>query len=398
MNLPENQVGISDIENYRECPARFAFGMRRHNTLPPHLAVYEGQKDEPPEAPSYAAEYGHAIHDAIKHVEDDQCSDDEAIDRVWAVYGNWLEPADIDRLKSDLRTYRTRAVTGYRLVGAEIELKMPLLKIDGETIYFRARIDVLYQHLQNPGIFLSRDYKSSRWPKSRDEIDADVQQWAYNAVIHYNYPECEDLTQIYDQLRYGEEPIHKSAAQRSQIYRWLQMMVKKILADDVLEPKKNDKCHWCPLMMDCPVTHRASAWWKSWLAANAPEKKDGRKLIVQLDVDHTGLEFYVEKLPDAKLAVKMLERYVATVEDALKGLPQGEREQYGYGLTKGRSNDRFEAQALRTIADMTGDDFYHLASLSKKAVNEFYGEDSADAQRILALATKRESAPSLKAL
>jgi hypothetical protein len=275
---------------------------------------------------------------------------------------------------------------------------MPLLKIDGVTIYYRARIDVLYQHLHNPGIFLSRDYKSSRWPRSRDEIDGDRQQWSYNAVIHYNFPECTDLTQIYDQLRFGEEPIRKSAKQRSQIYRWLQQQVKAILADDVFEPKRNDKCHWCPLMMDCPVTHRSAAWWKSWLAANAPEKKDGRKLIVQLDVDHTGLEFYAEKLPEAKLVTKMLERYVTTVEDALKGLPQDRREELGYGLSKPKNTDRFDAAALRVIADMKGDDFFHLASLSKKAVNDFYGEGTPEAEEVIALATKKQSAPSLKAL
>jgi hypothetical protein len=189
MKLPVNEVGISDIENYRECPARFAFGMRRPNTLPPHLSAYEGQKDEPPESASYASEYGKAIHDAIQVVEDTQCSDDEAIDAIWPIYSHWLEPDDTDRLKADLQTYRTRSVAGYRLIGTELELKMPLLKIDGETIYYRARIDVLYQHIKNPAIFLSRDYKSSRWPKSRDEIDADRQQWSYNAVIHYNFPE-----------------------------------------------------------------------------------------------------------------------------------------------------------------------------------------------------------------
>jgi hypothetical protein len=34
-------------------------------------------------------------------------------------------------------------------------------------IYLRTRIDRLYQRLDNPGVFVHVDYKSSRWPKTQ---------------------------------------------------------------------------------------------------------------------------------------------------------------------------------------------------------------------------------------
>jgi hypothetical protein len=97
-------------------------------------------------------------------------------------------------------------VLGYRLVSAEVDMRVPLFKLtdDGEWIYFRFKIDALYQSLQNPGLFLMRDYKSSRWPKPIEEIHNDLQQWSYNFGVHEMFPECETLVQIYDQLRFGE--------------------------------------------------------------------------------------------------------------------------------------------------------------------------------------------------
>jgi hypothetical protein len=162
MKLPNDEIGISDILQYRDCPERFAYQMRRHTPLPERFALYAGEKDNPDEADSYATSYGSAVHDAIEVVENTQCSDEDAIAAVWANYSHWLEPGDTDRMKADLETYRTRTDTGLRLVGTELELRMPLLKHEDRTIYFRGRIDVLYQRLDNPAVFISRDYKSGR--------------------------------------------------------------------------------------------------------------------------------------------------------------------------------------------------------------------------------------------
>lgn len=397
MRLPNNEVGISDILDHRECPQRFAFDMRRHDDMPERFKLMEGEKADPPERESYAGSYGSAAHDAIEVVENTQCSNQEAIDAVWPIYAHWLDPEDADRLDADLDTYRSRTATGYRLIGTELELRTPLFQYEGEMIYFRGRIDVLYQSLQNPSVFLSRDYKSSRWPKSDAEVHNDLQQWAYNFLAHDVYPEIETLVQQYDQLRFGSIPTQKSAKQRAQIKAWLIRQVTAILQDETFKPKQNQWCRTCPLVMDCRVTHLATDWWVNRLGALAPEEKEGRKIVVKLTTENAGFETYLDYLPKAKQAQKVMERFVKAVEGVLKDMPEERRAALGYGLTRPKRLDYFDADALRQIMDMVGDDAFHLFKITKSAINEFYGEDSDMAKMILSLTESKQGAPSIKA-
>lgn len=398
MRLPGNEVGISDILGYRACPQEFAFGMRRHVELPERFALYPGERDEPPEHESYASAYGHAVHEAVELIENTDCADEFAIQTIMQKYTHWLEPADRDRMSADIEVWHKRRVTGFRLVGTELELKMPLFEHDGKMVYFRARVDVLYQHLVNPGYFYSRDYKSSRFAKTKAQVDADIQQWAYNTVIHYNYPECETLIQGYDQFRYGLIPTRKSDAQRETMRRWLIDQVKAILADDTLAPKRNDMCQFCPIMMDCRETHRSADYWVNRLGALAPVKKDGRKLVMELQPEVFGYEVYVDLLPKAKEAVKVLAKYIETVEGDLKEMDEGRREEFGYGLTKPKSLTRWGADAKRAIFERFGDQAMHVFSLSQTDVDSMFGKDSEEATWIRELADRQDGSPSLRKL
>lgn len=397
MELPSNEVGISDILAYRDCPQRFAYGMRRHAELPERFALFGGEHDEGPESETYPTAYGSAVHDAIRLIEERGVTDDEAIDAVWPDYHSWLEPDDIDRMQRDLTTFRSRTVLGYRLIGAELEMRMPLYtRPDGTVMYFRGRVDALYQHMQNPGVFLSRDYKSGRMRKSEADVHKDIQQWSYNLLIHYYFPECQSLTQIYDQLRYGEVSTHKSPVQRQQIQRWLVNQVKAILGDDKLKPRQNQWCAYCALVLDCRVTHLSADYWKNRLAALAPEKKVGRKIVVGLTDEHAGFEVYTELLPKIKQSAKVMDRFITAVEAALKAMPAERREEFGYRLGKPRRTTTWGASELRAVHELVGDDFYQLAGISKAALERFYGEDEAR-ERIEALAHKVESDPPLVA-
>lgn len=386
MQLPNNEVGPTDVLAYRECPARFEFGMRRHTG------------DEPPEATTWANAYGSCFHDAAEVVENEGLTDVEAIDRVWPKWQHWLEPGDPERLAQDLQTYRTRSVTGYRLVGTEVELRMPLFqREDGEWIYLRGRIDVLYQRLDNPGVFLMRDYKSGRWPKTEAEVHNDIQQWTYNLLVHHHYPECETLVQIYDQLRFGEIPTRKSELQRKQIKNWLIRQVKAIVGDEDLEPKQNQFCPQCPLMFDCKVTHNATDFWRRKLAVIAPEEKVGRKIYVTLSKDEEEFGHYIDILPRAQVTLKMLERFVEAVKDTLKEMPTDRRDGFGYRLQE-RKGSRFPPEALQRIARIMGPEFWHAAKLSKSSLEDFYGKPGSEESQgtpldeILALSEKTTGA------
>lgn len=394
--LPNNEVGISDIIDYRECPQRFGYAMRRHDDMPERFRLFEGEKANPPDRDSYAAAYGSCAHDAIEVVDQTQCTNQEAIDAVWPVYQHWLEVGDADRLDADLDTFRTRTTTGYRLIGTEVEARTPLMVYEGEVIYFRGRIDAIYQHIESPEVFLTRDYKSSRWPKSEEEVHNDLQQWAYNFLIHETTPECERLIQQYDQLRFGLIPTSKTEKQRRQIKAWLIRQVTAILKDDKMAPKQNQWCYTCPLMMDCRVTHMTADYWRNRLAALAPEKKEGRQIVVKLNTEVFGFEEYVQILPKVKTSYKVLERFIKTVEGELKTMPEGERDGYGYGLTKPASLDDFPPDVLRRMREQMGDDFFQVVSVSKSAINAFYGEGSDEAQALIALAEKKQGPPKLK--
>lgn len=393
MKLPTNAVGISDILQYRACPQQFAWQMRRHVPLPAHLQSYEGEKDDPPENEAYASAYGSAIHDAIALVDRDGLSDEQAIDAVWVTYQHWLEPGDIDRLRADLETFHTRTSLGWRVIAVEEDMRVPLLVRDGETIFFRFKVDALYQHMDNAALFLSRDYKSSRWPKSAKEVHADIQQWSYNWALHERFPEIGTLIQQYDQLRYGSIPTGKNDGQRRTIRDWLVKQVTAILDDDAVVPKQNDKCQWCPLVMECRETHRSVDYWKAHLAAVAPEGKDGRKTVVDLAAEP--FESHVERLPKAKETLKILERYVGTVEADLKAMPEERRGDLGYELSKPKRIKSFSADAKRQIFGLVGDAFFSMASLSQTAVEEFFGSGP-DAQEITRLASENQGARTLR--
>lgn len=379
MKLPDNAVGPTDIQQYRNCPRRFAFGMRRHTDAGEH-----------PEAQSLNTAYGSAIHEAIAYTEASDASDEAATQRAFNLYAKWLEPEDLDRLRTDLQTYRERDYIGVRTVAVEEELRMPLFEHNGETIYLRTRIDRLYQRLDNPAVFVHVDYKSSRWPKTQAEVHQDIQLWITNLIVHDVYPECETLAQKYDQLNFGELPTRKNDAQRELIREWAIHQIKAVLADEELAPKRNEWCPYCPIMMSCPVVKEATEYATAEIAVLAPERKEGRKTVVDLDPDM--YDSYVEALEDVGLARKILERYDETVRATLLRMPTTRRERLGWELT-GRSKTTWPAEALRAAHETLGDEFYELATLSKTAL-ERHG--SAEATAVLDMAVKEDGQPFVK--
>jgi hypothetical protein len=373
VQLPFDSIGISDILQYRDCPQRFAFGMRRHVPLPERFATFEGEKDDPPEATDANNAYGSCIHDCIAIVEKEQVSDEEAITRAWPTYQHWLDPEDLASLYEDLELYHQRTHVGWRLVAAEADMKVPLFVYKGVQIYFRFKLDALYQHLQNPSIFLSRDYKSSKWPKSEEQALKDLQQWSYNWGIHEYFPECVKLTQEYDQLRAGVWPLTKTAEQRAQIKNWLIKQVTAILNDETLAPHLNQWCPWCPIIMDCTAVHRSADYWKARIEAEAPAEKQGRKVVLKLSSDDNGgFAHYAELLPKVKLARATLEKFEETVTEVLRRMSDERLTELGFKKTT-RGATQFPAAVLREIHAELGDEFYQIAGLSKTRVERHFG-------------------------
>lgn len=340
MKLPENAIGPTDIASYRDCPRRFEFGMRRHTEAGEH-----------PEAQGPNTAYGSAVHEMLAYVETHGFDDDAAIQSAFDLYAKWLEPEDLELLREDLETYHEREPLGVRTVAVETEVRVPLFEHDGVAIFFRTRIDRLYQRLDNPGVFIHVDYKSSKHRKSPEDVHSDTQLWATNWAVHEFWPECEQLVQVYDQLRFGPEPTRKNDAQRALIRDWLVKQATAILGDDELAPTKNQWCPWCPLMESCPVVEQSTDFALARIAALAPQRKEGRKMVVDLDPGR--IEVYVEALEDVAHAMKVLERFDKSVKGVIREMPAQRRTALGFKLGE-RFEDHFPPESMEALRGVLG--------------------------------------------
>jgi hypothetical protein len=383
MKLPLNAIGITDVLAYRDCPRRMSYGMRRHT------GAGQQSDERTPEAGSWATAYGSAVHDAIQAVEDGYGPED-AIQVAWNRHGSLLEPGDVQLLRDDLDTYARRDFPGTLTRASEDEFKVPLLEHGGETIYFRFKLDRLYERADAPGVFIHVDYKSSKHPKSEKEVHEDPQMWAYNWGVHEIFPECEDLHQFYDQLRYGQIPTRKSPAQREEIREWLVRQVTAILEDDdvradgLRKPRKNRWCRWCPIMESCPVVDELTEFGLVEIASAAPQEKIGRKKVVQLAEE--ALPTYAAQLDDVKEAIGVLERFRDAVTDVIKEMPEDRRRELGYE-TRERTNNVFGREAALALLDRIGPDrFAEIAKITKSGLESNLAEDPELLEWALALA------------
>lgn len=362
------QVGISDLIADRDCPRRAAYGARRH--------VGQGEQDHQsgtPESQSPAAGYGSCLHDVIQLIEDGW-TDEIAIEQAWSVWGPLLKPEDLDLLADDLAIYRQRDPQNVRTVLAEGEVRTFLCKLaDGRPVYFRAKIDRLYERLDAPGQFIMEDYKTSKWEKTQEEVDEDPQMWSYNWVLHEVYPEIDSLDQVYDQFRYGQVHTSKSEKQRKQIKAWLTVQARNYFArehdqaDGLPAPRFNKWCPYCSIIMDCAIIPKLSSWALSRI------RLLGAELPVELEASTPQIDELLEPFVSVQTAVKTLQEYEKRVKELVREMPDQERGRLGF-KTHTRSNTVFTAEALERMHAEMGASFYSLVRATKGRI-EAIGED-----------------------
>lgn len=375
MRLPNDEIGISDILSWQDCARRMSFQMARH---------VKGQ--EPPESHlTVTTRYGTAFHDGVEYIEREDASDEQAIQRLVSNGHRWLTPEDIEHLKRDFGVYRTREPLGVRTVWNEQEIRVPLFVHEGRQIYFRARIDRLYESLSTPGLFFHRDYKSSAWPKTQDEVDADPQMESYAWVIREYLPEVDRLVQTYDQLQYGELDI-KEKTEEALLRRrdWLVLAVTAIIEDEdtgpdgLLVPTFNKWCPWCPIMESCAVVPVLTDYAHAEIEAADPES--------------SRFDYYVGQLEKVSAARKVLERFERSVKSRLQSLPPHRRTEMGYEV-RSKTLDHFPAEALKAVHGMLGDAaFYEAVSLTKAAI-ERSGLSETQKKLVVGMADKRSGTP-----
>jgi hypothetical protein len=368
MKFPDNSIGISDLVGYLECPQRAELGMRRHTGK------------AAPESWSPANAYGSAIHLGI-HVLDETGDVEQAVTTAFREFKQWLDPDGLQLLRDDLDTYLLREPLGYRTVFSEGEIKVPLfVHPTAGQIYFRARIDRLYVREDDDTSFLIVDYKSSRWPKSEDEVMTDPQGWAYQWGVREYMPEIETLNHRYDQLRFGMIETSKNEEQLARMKKWLIEAATAALEDDEMAPSFNDWCGYCPLRMDCSeIREGLTDFALARIAVLAPRepklKQDGTpgKRLGPPQLDEERFAEYTAVLPKVDKAKTTLEAFSNTVKATLKEMDLDHRTELGYRLRE-KKNRGLSANGLRAIHEALGDDFFQIADLSRAAAERFYGK------------------------
>jgi hypothetical protein len=376
MDLPNDSIGISDILGWQDCARRMSFQMQRH---------VKGK--EPPESHlGPTTRYGTAFHDAVEYIEREDATDEQAIGSLISNGHRWLTPDDIEHLKRDFGVYRSREPLGVRTVWNEQEIRVPLFIHEGRQIYFRARIDRLYESLSTPGLYFHRDYKSSAWPKTQEEVDDDPQMESYAWAIREYLPEVDRLVQTYDQLQYGELDIkEKDDATLLRRRDWLVLAATAIIEDEdygpdgLLVPSFNRWCPWCSIMESCAVVPMLTDYAQAEIEAADPS-------------DPSKFDYYVGQLEKVSVAKSVLERFERTVKSRLKSLPPHRRTALGYEV-RSKTLDHFPAEALKAAHSMLGDAaFYEAVTLTKAAI-ERSGLDSVKKKLLVGMADKRSGAP-----
>lgn len=352
------------------------------------------QIKERPEAEGINNAFGSAFHDCAEVIETEVVDIDTAVRMVFPRYSQWLNPGDLALLKKDLAALASRDYRGVRTVVAEDDLRVPLFEHKGQTIYFRFKLDKLYQSIQNPGQFIQIDYKSSKWKTSEEEWNKDIQQSAYNWGTHEVYPEIEDLMQVVDQLRYGPVILNrKTNEDREETKDFLIECAVALLEDEDYLPTHNQWCPWCPLKTDCPVIGELTEFAQATVAVIAPVEKVGRKNVTNLEA--LSMEKYAVEMHKADDARKVLEAFVKAVKGSLKGMSEEDRRDLGYGLATKRAY-WFETDVLPQVHEELGDaDFYRLIDLPKTRLESNFKDDPDLLARLLGLMQEGEGGVSV---
>lgn len=328
-----------------------------------------------PESQSPAAAYGSCLHDVIEYVEDGH-TDETAVEMAWVRWGSLLDPEDLALLSDDLSKYRERDPQGVKTVLSEGEIRFYLCTLDdGRKVYFRGRIDRLYERLDRPGSFIHIDYKTSKWQKNQDECDEDLQMWAYNLALYEFFPEIEDLSQVYDQFRHGQvNLLPKTDDQREQMRQWLITQARIYFTrehdgeDGLAAPRFNEWCPWCALIMDCKIIPELSDW------ARGRIKILGGDLPEDLESVTTPIDQYVEHFTDAQTAIKTLTVFVDGVKTLIKEVPASESARLDFSIYE-RKNNKYVPEAAAAIHERLGPRFYEMVTLPQKQLEAIEDED-----------------------
>lgn len=328
------------------------------------------------EEKSYPLRFGTLIHEALYLMEEEALGPEEALDRVFPVD---MKPEDYGEALRDLRAYVERGaspVDRFGTLASETELSMLLYEDDEYgPIYLRGIIDWLGIDLNEPSLLHAVDFKSNRQPPKVDDVRKSIQLKVYDLLIRANWPRfmpthpMPRVVMHLDAIKWRDVEVRFTPAELEEVKHWLIAVARTILRDEEAKPRTNPGCAFCPVKADCPAFGELPVEAKALLEG---KPKNGN----------------LEALQDWRDAANrmrlLLEKSVKAVDDDLKA-----KAELAGGLLIGNQSWALESDwrtevNVRRLHALLGEQFYDVASVSKKSIEELTRDWAAsDADAVL---------------
>lgn len=304
--------------------------------------------------------YGQALHQALYRMEEDMVGPEDALASAWPAQlpiEQWTEA------KADLDAYLERGgpMATYGTIDVEVELYAKLYDDEehGE-VWFGGRLDWLGIDVTAPQVLHLVDYKTNRFPPSRDSVKNDVQLIGYDWLVRQNWSRimgdgAPNVVVHLDAIKwYDVEDVH-SLEQLEEWRDWASAIARRILRDEEGRPQLNPGCSWCPVKLDCPEFGKLPELGKSLDAKRAQASQSLEQLVAWQD--------------EAKETRKALDAGIEEVNRAV----ESEAHALGGQLRVGDSVFEVKERGVnvcdnRRAHEILGDSFYDVANVSKAAV------------------------------
>lgn len=212
-----------------------------------------------------AADLGTAVHAALEiFVKEGKHKPKQGFNELKEIYDRvyWLTFADAERYAEGLdllNTWwqRTEFAPNVTVASTETKEEFPL-KANGVVVPFRYIWDRCDIRTNSDGTFDVEviDYKTVGRPVQPEDLHKKVQARAYGLAAAVKYPQARHVWVTFDLLRYDQVGTRFTREENVETYRYLQNLLRRILASDGDEEQLNPECRYCVRAPVCKTLMR----------------------------------------------------------------------------------------------------------------------------------------------
>lgn len=309
-------------------------------------------------------EYGTAIHNALRVMEDETLTPDEALREIWPP---GLGPERFDEAMRDLRRVIERGGALIHTIATEEELTAHLYEDeDFGAVSIGGRLDRIGIDGVNEARLYFDDYKTDRRPPSYANLDRWIQGRWYAALLRANahryLPEhVWDRVEIigrYEAVKWYTLERQFTDDEIEIFLAWAESIARRILRDKAAQPVLNPGCGWCPIRHDCPAWNSLPGEGSALLERITPEPLEDRVALSE----------------EAQEIYRKLKVFLDDVEAALREKVQLEGEVVAAGKRWWLEPGELRWADPRRLHSIMGEDFYGAVRVTLGSVDDWVEE------------------------